>query len=171
MKKRDWDGAKPIPSDVSYLNIYTMEMSEADALQCQKLLFSATLTRDPAKVASLALHDPKYYIVQSSSSEASAAAFGEQFAVPSELTERMIVLEPATKPLNLIHLVHHPEYNVKSALVFTKSVESAMRLVKLLEFFEQAYMGGVVVRGYTSEMKSGERKNVLAEFAKGKVHL
>lgn len=83
----------------------------------------------------------------------------------------MIVLDAAVKPLNLIHLVHHPDHNVKSALVFTKSVESVNRLVKLLSLFEEAYGGQVVVKGYTSEMKSGERKRVLAEFAEGKVHL
>jgi ATP-dependent RNA helicase DDX51/DBP6 len=32
---------------------------------CQKLLFSATLTRDPGKVAALNLRDPKYFVVQS----------------------------------------------------------------------------------------------------------
>ena len=33
---------------------------------CQKLLFSATLTRDPSKIAALDLRDPKYFIVQGS---------------------------------------------------------------------------------------------------------
>lgn len=31
---------------------------------CQKLLFSATLTSDPGKIASLGLRDPKYFIVR-----------------------------------------------------------------------------------------------------------
>jgi len=45
-------------------------------------------------------------------------------------------------------------------------------LVKLLEFFEEAWVEEkVVVRGYTSEMKPAERKRLLGEFAEGEVHL
>jgi ATP-dependent RNA helicase DDX51/DBP6 len=84
----------------------------------------------------------------------------------------MLILPPALKPLNLIYLVHHPEHKVRGALVFAKSVESAARLVKLLEFFEEAWVEEkVVVRGYTSEMKPAERKRLLGEFAEGEVHL
>lgn len=139
--------------------------------QCQKLLFSATLTRDPAKVAALDLHDPEYYVVQSASIPQTAVSIGEQFSLPSELSEKMAILDPALKPLALIHLIHHPEYMVRSALVFTKSVESATRLVQLLNGFEEVMGGGVVVRSYTSEMKPAERKRLLAEFSKGSVHL
>lgn len=86
----------------------------------------------------------------------------------------MTVLDPALKPLALIHLIHHPEYMVRSALVFTKSVESATRLVQLLNTFEEVKGKkgtGVVVRSYTSEMKPSERKRLLADFQKGTIHL
>jgi ATP-dependent RNA helicase DDX51/DBP6 len=83
----------------------------------------------------------------------------------------MAVLDPALKPLALIHLIHHSEYLVRSGLVFTKSVESATRLVQLLNGFEEVKGSGVVVRSYTSEMKPAERKRLLADFAKGAVHL
>ena len=84
----------------------------------------------------------------------------------------MLILPPALKPLNLIHLIHHSEYGVRGGLIFTKSVESASRLVRLLEYFEEAWLEErVVVRGYTSEMKPAERKRLLAEFAEGKVTL
>lgn len=139
--------------------------------QCQKLLFSATLTRDPAKVAALDLFDPQYYIVQSAAADQSAVNLGEQFALPSGLTEKMLILPAALKPLNLIHLIHDPAYGVSSALVFTKSVESTTRLVKLLEYFEAAHGGGKVVKSYTSEMKPSERKKLLADFSKGEIHL
>lgn len=140
-------------------------------MKCQKLLFSATLTRDPQAIASLDLRHPKYFIVQSPSIEADATSFGENFALPTSLTEKMLILPPALKPLNLIHLLHHPEYKVKGALVFTKSVESAARLVKLLEYFEEAWEEKVVIKGYTSEMKHVERKRLLGEFAQGTIHL
>ncbi|WVQ86119.1 hypothetical protein IAT38_008287 [Cryptococcus sp. DSM 104549] len=144
---------------------------------CQKLLFSATLTRDPSKVAALALHHPQYFIVQSSSLPAEPTYIGEHFALPSSLSEKMLILPPALKPLNLIHLIHHPDYHVDSALVFTKSVESALRLVKLIEFFEDAYLLGggggkrMVVKSYTGEIKAAERKRLLLDFAEGKINL
>jgi ATP-dependent RNA helicase DDX51/DBP6 len=129
------------------------------------------LTRDPAKVAALDLHNPEYYVVQSSTLPQTAVSIGEQFSLPAGLAEKMIVVEPALKALVLIHLIHHPEYKVRSALVFTKSVESATRLVQLLEAFEQVNKTGVVVKTYTSEMKPAERKKMLADFAKGDIHL
>jgi ATP-dependent RNA helicase DDX51/DBP6 len=139
--------------------------------QCQKLLFSATLTRDPAKVAALDLHNPEYYVVQSTALPQTAVSIGEQFSLPDGLDEKMIVVDPALKALVLIYLIHHAEYQVKSALVFTKSVESATRLVQLLDAFEEVNRTEIVVKTYTSEMKPGERKRLLSEFAKGNIHL
>lgn len=94
---------------------------------------------------------------------------GSSFALPAELVERSLILPPALKPLNLIHLIH--SFSATPALVFTKSVEAATRLVKLLGFFEDAFIGGkrVVVRGYTRDMAPGERKRLLDDFADGKV--
>lgn len=148
------------------------EGSESAPSTCQKLLFSATLTRDPAKVAALDLSSPQYFIVQSPSHPLSASAVGSSFALPAELTERMLILPPALKPLNLIHLIHSSSFNATPALVFTKSVEAATRLVKLLEFFEDAFIGStkrVTVRAYTRDMAPAERKRLLADFAAGDV--
>lgn len=110
------------------------------------------------------LTSPRYFIVQSASDPSSAAAVGSSFALPAELQERSLILPPALKPLNLIHLIH--SFNATPALVFTKSVEAATRLVRLLEFFEDAFIGGkrVVVKAYTRDMPPGERKRLLADF-------
>jgi len=40
------------------------DIDEPRHSSCQKLLFSATLTNDPAKIAQLELRDPKYFIVR-----------------------------------------------------------------------------------------------------------
>lgn len=83
----------------------------------------------------------------------------------------MLILPPALKPLNLIHLIHHPEWKVRG-LIFVKSVESVGRLVNLLSAFEENYGGEkVVVKGYTSEMKPSERKKLLTPFSEGIVHV
>lgn len=70
-----------------------VELDESKASSCQKLLFSATLTSDPSKIATLNLRDPKYFIVKSvgaglGGGDDDEAGLGEQFAVPETLTVR-----------------------------------------------------------------------------------
>jgi ATP-dependent RNA helicase DDX51/DBP6 len=85
----------------------------------------------------------------------------------------MIVLPPDLKPLNLLHLLHSPQFEIKSALCFTKSVDSTERLLRLLEFFEDAYTAGgrLVAKSYSGELETSVRRKLLAEFAKGKIDL
>ncbi|WVW80576.1 hypothetical protein I302_102562 [Kwoniella bestiolae CBS 10118] len=150
------------------------EWNESVPVTCQKFLFSATLTRDPSKVASLSLTSPKYYIVQSSQLPSIPYNIGETFSFPSTLSEKMLILPSALKPLNLIHLIYSTEFGINSGLIFTKSVESSQRLLNLLTFFNDAYINAgrkVVVSGYTGEMKAGERRRVLSDFGEGKINL
>lgn len=53
-------------------------------------MFSATLTRDPGKLASLGLRDPKYFVVQNQteggSDDTPLHFLSERFAMPSTLT-------------------------------------------------------------------------------------
>ena len=58
---------------------------EEKETSCQKLLFSATLTRDPAKISALNLRDPKYFIVQSRADGEEPHIF-ESYSMPSTLT-------------------------------------------------------------------------------------
>lgn len=54
---------------------------------CQKLLFSATLTRDPGKISALDLKNPKYFVVQSeNASDANNTLATENFSMPATLT-------------------------------------------------------------------------------------
>ncbi|RKO88646.1 P-loop containing nucleoside triphosphate hydrolase protein, partial [Blyttiomyces helicus] len=102
----------------------------------QKLLFSATLTRNPAKIASLHLHSPTYIAVASTEcgdpdADPDADA---RYVAPATLSEFMIVV-PSTgaKPLTLLHLLF--TLRLKGVLIFCKSVESAHRLATLLQIF------------------------------------
>lgn len=80
--------------DEDYTSI-PVELDEAKASSCQKLLFSAKLTSDPSKIAALNLRDPKYFIVKSIGSGLDGgddeAVFGEQFAMPETLQVRAII--------------------------------------------------------------------------------
>ena len=84
----------------------------------------------------------------------------------------MIVCDSSQKPLVLFHLVH--SIGITNALVFTKSAESTLRLVRLFEFFEAArstgkgseteYKKRVVVEAYSSDLSPSERKLILEQF-------
>ncbi|TFK40145.1 P-loop containing nucleoside triphosphate hydrolase protein [Crucibulum laeve] len=148
--------------------------TETPRSSCQKLLFSATLTRDPGKIAALNLRNPKYFIVQGTKDGVSDShvldVVMEKFTMPETLTEHMLVCEASQKPLIFFHLVYN--HQVKNALVFTKSAESTTRLVRLFDFFQKAWstktMAGlsqpIVIRAYSSDLPANERKNILERF-------
>ena len=87
----------------------------------------------------------------------------------------MIVSPSTHKPLYLLHLLHTLE--LSSALCFTKSVEAATRLSKLVEFFEEARSveepeaKKVVVRAYSSDLPSSERTRIFNAFKKGEIQM
>ncbi|KAI0671592.1 DEAD-domain-containing protein [Trametes maxima] len=157
------------------------DLDEKKEPSCQKLLFSATLTRDPAKIAALGLRSPKYIVVQGRKHTAASKEEGvldfvmEKFTMPATLTEHMLVCESATKPLMLFHLVH--AHGVANALVFTKSAESTTRLVRLFEFFEAALHSTntahkpVVARAYSSDLAPAERRTILEHFKNQEINI
>ncbi|KAG9014032.1 ATP-dependent RNA helicase dbp6 [Tulasnella sp. JGI-2019a] len=162
------------------------ELDDKRASSCQKLLFSATLTSDPSRIAALNLRDPKYFIVKSVGAGVSGredAGFGERFAVPESLREHMIVMESMQKPLVLFYLISF--HSVKNALVFTKSTKSTTRLVRLFGLFEKSRIRGlgregeegevdnkvVVARAFSSDLGPAERKTLLRQFKAGEIDL
>ncbi|KAJ7510426.1 DEAD-domain-containing protein [Mycena galericulata] len=141
-------------------------VTEHKESSCQKLLFSATLTRDPGKLAALELRNPKYFIVQEKNDGPGVLDVAmDKFTMPATLTEHMLVCESSLKPLVFFHLVY--EHNVTNALVFTKSAESTARLVRLFDFFDTARRLGVggpsafTARAYSSDLGASERKSIL----------
>ncbi|KAL0574239.1 ATP-dependent RNA helicase dbp6 [Marasmius crinis-equi] len=148
-------------------------IAEKKESSCQKLLFSATLTRDPAKLASLELKDPKYFVVHRRPERNNGLdnsvldVVTERFTFPETLKEHMVVCETAKKPLILFHLVHQNQ--ISNALIFTKSAESTARLVQLFDFFEKSLTTSgntpsVVIRAYSSDLGAAERKSILQKF-------
>ncbi|KAI0041203.1 P-loop containing nucleoside triphosphate hydrolase protein [Auriscalpium vulgare] len=151
---------------------YHTDLDEKKEPSCQKLLFSATLMSDPGKIAALELRDPQYIVVQSPTGDHAEGILGvalEQFSMPATLKEHMVVCDASQKPLVLFHLVH--SHDVTNALIFTKSTESTLRLVRLFDFFEtaSAAAGGrtakpVIARAYSSDLSPAERKTILDQF-------
>ncbi|PWN47394.1 DEAD-domain-containing protein [Violaceomyces palustris] len=153
-------------------------------LGVQKLLFSATLTKNPAKIAALGLRDPHYITVKESRPDQADHALSEgSYALPSTLTEHMIVTSSHEKPLQLLRLLHLTTNPVRRALCFTKSVESASRLVKLVEIFEDlwgrsCHVGDTSARrerirvcDYSSDLRASARQQILKRFNDGEIEL
>lgn len=78
-----------IPDSSFSTTLSDLSVQEKKHSSCQKLLFSATLTRDPSKIIALNLHEPKYFVVGSDGAvgmtENGEGAIGETFAFPSTL--------------------------------------------------------------------------------------
>jgi len=168
------------------------DLDEKRECSCQKLLFSATLMNDPGRIAALELRSPRYVVVQSSSESQESGVLDvvmEKFSIPTtlrvrnilrlfvlsikfDIQEHMVVCDSSQKPLVFFHLVHF--IGITNALVFTKSAESTLRLVRLFEFFETARSTGdesetqhkkpVVVEAYSSDLSPSERKSILERF-------
>lgn len=73
----------------------------------------------------------------------------------------MIVCDTSEKPLMVLHLLHHLQ--VRSALCFTKSVESAHRLYKLIQLYEKIR---TTMPAQSSKSLSSEMKNVKGDKKK-----
>eukprot|EP00276_Gloeochaete_wittrockiana_P005078 CAMPEP_0184655008 /NCGR_PEP_ID=MMETSP0308-20130426/12652_1 /TAXON_ID=38269 /ORGANISM="Gloeochaete witrockiana, Strain SAG 46.84" /LENGTH=643 /DNA_ID=CAMNT_0027091249 /DNA_START=34 /DNA_END=1965 /DNA_ORIENTATION=+ len=118
----------------------------------RKLLFSATLSRNPAKIAALGLTAPYYF----------AASSNSRYKTPAALMEYMIVCDGGQKPIIFIHLLNAMNFN--STLCFTRSVESAHRLAVLLQLW-----GIQEVGEYSSLLSQTKRSAILADFRTGKI--
>jgi ATP-dependent RNA helicase DDX51/DBP6 len=87
------DGIAP-----SWMPVFGSSVDEEAHSSCQKLLFSATLTRDPAKIAELQLRNPKYFIVRETTKlpagtdmDIDAGVYEESFETPATLRVCLLI--------------------------------------------------------------------------------
>ena len=148
----------------------------------QKLLLSATLTRDPGRLNALGLVRPQYFVVTTTGANVdamdvdTAPDVAEEFggSLPASLQERMVVCEGADKPLVLAHLLIGTEQQSEEqepgrgqTLVFCKSVEAATRLAHLLDRVFASLGKTLSVLAYSSDTP----RSVLERFRKGDVNV
>jgi ATP-dependent RNA helicase DDX51/DBP6 len=139
--------------------------------QTQKLLFSATLSRDPVKIASLRLTKPLYVVVTDDTT-AIADHEAAEFALPATLKESYMVLDSGIKPLQLAHLT--ATRDITNALCFTQSTQAAKRLVTLLSLIGEEVpelASKLRTHVFSSDMPLKERSRVLQEFKAGDIKL
>ncbi|KAL2314171.1 ATP-dependent RNA helicase dbp6 [Schizosaccharomyces pombe] len=138
----------------------------------QKLVFSATLTRDPSKIASLKLHNPRLVLVQNKDMEVDDGGEIEDdaivFSVPPTLQEYHVSVS-SEKPILLYHLIHSK--NLTNILCFVKSNEAAARLHRLLELIHESLNQSFSCGLFTSSLSRDERKKIISRFATGDLNL
>jgi ATP-dependent RNA helicase DDX51/DBP6 len=100
------DGVAPTLTTCLPFSVVPVAHMEHKMTSCQKLLFSATLTRDPSKIAALDLRDPKYFIVQGSDQGGSETQIldvvMEKFSMPSTLIVGIKFLLSIIRSIKLI---------------------------------------------------------------------
>eukprot|EP01135_Chromosphaera_perkinsii_P005846 Nk52_evm6s368 gene=Nk52_evmTU6s368 len=132
-------------------------------LPLQKLLFSATLTKNPEKLNALKLWNPRYISALTKTSEGSSASLG-QFSVPSGLSEYMLVCSAGEKPLVLVHFLK--SLKMERVLCFTSSLESTHRLYLLLKGFSD-----ISVAEFSSNLTPEERRKIISKFKRGDIQI
>eukprot|EP00897_Mesotaenium_endlicherianum_P006212 jgi/Mesen1/5619/ME000282S04781 len=123
-----------------------------------KLLLSATLTRDPAKIMRLQLHHPLYI---------ASSATDHRYKLPPQLQEYKLVCKAGEKPLVLAALLQ--QLAAQSTIVFTASVEATHRLFLLLRAFADQLPVRCVE--YSSLQHQRARSAALEEFRSGKAQV
>ncbi|KAL0084475.1 P-loop containing nucleoside triphosphate hydrolase protein [Phycomyces blakesleeanus] len=150
----------------SHYNLPKTDLDLTKAPAIQKLLFSATLTKDPAKIAGLHLTDPEYISVQVIGDDSTRP----EYTTPAGLKEHMVVCNADQKPLMMIYLLH--QVGITSGLCFTKSVESTQRLQLLIEAYEELNEGKKTrVAEYSSDLSVSQRKSLMKKFRAGEIDL
>ncbi|BBN08640.1 hypothetical protein MPTK1_4g13170 [Marchantia polymorpha subsp. ruderalis] len=90
-----------------------------------KMVLSATLTRDPAKIAQLGLFCPIYVAL---------GAAGNRYQLPEQLKSYRMVCKPGEKPLYLVALLQ--QLCSQTTVVFTASVVATHQLYTLLKCYK-----------------------------------
>ncbi|XP_043834628.1 ATP-dependent RNA helicase DDX51 [Dromiciops gliroides] len=135
----------------------------------QKLLFSATLTRNPEKLQELGLYQPRLFSTGLENQGATAQPGTEQdgegkYTFPAGLSHFYVPCTLNSKPLVILHLMRNMKFS--RVLCFTNSREHSHRLFLLVKAF-----GGVSVAEFSSRFGPGQRKTILKQFEQGKIQL
>lgn len=136
----------------SYLNISNFEKRNT---QVQKLLFSATLTQNPEKLAGLGLVNPQFF-------NSTAVPKGFLYSIPQTVQQHFMVIDYEQKPLCFLYIIK--ETKQSQILCFTKSVESAHRLYLLIKLMDDSNDSDSRTQEYSSDLTQSKREITLKIF-------
>ena len=172
----DGVGCRQRPPPPSGLNVAYLSRR---GTPLQKLLFSATLSRNPEQLEQLHLFEPKLFTSAVRPSDIAAEIGKEEgrketkgeedrldlvghYTTPEELKEYVISGDSLKKPHLLLHLLR-TRFRAKKALVFTKSLEHTHTLSVLLK------KCGLSVGEMSSQVAKGSRGKVLGQLSSGRL--
>jgi len=137
-------------------------------VQLRKLLFSATLTKDPQKLAALGLVNPKHFDAHHLGS---AKGSSQRYSMPAALSEFTVECTAEQKPLVLLAiLLDQLQTPIEGAsagrsivVVFTSSLDSTHRLVRLLQLLWSAAGIGdpSSVAEFSSALNQSQRTSLM----------
>jgi len=148
-------------------------------IQLRKLLYSATLTKDPQKLSSLRLINPKYFnahdLKRRSSTGVNNNKESSLYRMPEQLKEYTVECTTEQKPIVLLALLleklkEHEESATsflnkkkkkKLIVVFTSSLESTHRLTRLLQLLFAANNYGTPPAEFSSALNQHQRSQLM----------
>ncbi|EGO56066.1 hypothetical protein NEUTE1DRAFT_83030 [Neurospora tetrasperma FGSC 2508] len=132
----------------------------------RKVILSATMTRDITLLNGLKLSRPKLVVLE--------GAKAGDLAIPATLKEYAIkITEPSLKPLYLVDLLQSKYMAAAfptTALIFTASNQSALRLSRLLSLLLPPSFAPLIGT-LTSSTKTSVRLRTLRAFTSGKLRI
>jgi ATP-dependent RNA helicase DDX51/DBP6 len=157
----------PVTWRESYNNCF------ARPLQLRKLLYSATLTRDPQKLASLQLVNPKFFDAHhlTSKKRKNSGNRNSLYSMPELLQEYTVECTAEQKPLVLLALLLERVNNSKNmdvtkmiVVIFTSSLESTHRLARLLQLLWVAgSYGDHMPMEFSSALNQSQRSALMKQ--------
>ncbi|KAJ5079215.1 atp-dependent RNA helicase ddx51 [Anaeramoeba ignava] len=137
----------------------TTSKTRTDLISVKKMIFTATLTKNPEKMSSLLLHNPLYFFASSNL----------RFKIPSSLQQYYIICQEEQKPLYLYALLERLSIqNKEQTLCFTGSVEATHRLFYLVKLMSKEKFK---VQEYSSSLNSKKREEILKKFHRGEINV
>jgi ATP-dependent RNA helicase DDX51/DBP6 len=145
-------------------NDSTIAAKVCQQIQLRKFLVSATLTRDPQKLASLRLVNPKHFNVHQLKGDVN------KYSMPTLLEEFVVGCTAEQKPMVLLSLLIErldtslaDDIRKSMTVIFTSSLDSTHRLCRLLQLlWGTLKYGADSVGEFSSSLNQQERAELLS---------
>lgn len=152
-------------------SFFSVASSVCQPVQLRKFLVSATLTHDPRKLAAMHLVNPKHFNMHQINQMTSSDSYvrdvsGNKYSMPEALKEYFVECTAEQKPLVLLALLlerSQLDTNEKHSIivVFTSSLDSTHRLVRLLQLLWTGYGNPSEVCEFSSAVTQKERSHLM----------
>ncbi|KAF0697798.1 Aste57867_11541 [Aphanomyces stellatus] len=120
-----------------------------------RILLSATLTRNPRKLAAIGMPHAELITVNDAMDD-------NLFTTPANLEESMIECDSTEKPLVLLELL--AQFENQLTIVFTSSINATHRLCRLLQLYATTPES---VREFSSSLTQKQRSQLVQQCKKG----